>query len=252
MGWGFRKSKKILPGVRATLSHRGLGFRLGSRHAGVSVTPTGARVSGSIPGTGVSFRKELRGSKNSDSAEEESTQTTPMHITRDGTLEGFWLNNTVRLPGKVKTPGGSQISIITACVDIDYRRDGYAIQIADVRLTNADPNVGAANTGELFRLDSLGNATLLIEAANRDLHDENLPLRRCILGHSYNLPNAKPSKIMSAILLPIYLVGFLVCTCLALVLFWDASTAFKIVGGVFALLALVCAANAAKRLKAFW
>jgi hypothetical protein len=93
MGWGFRKSKKILPGVRATLSHRGIGLRVGGRHAGVSVTPTGARVSGSIPGTGVSFRKELG---TSNSSEEQTYEQEPeqeyddyeyMHC--ENTLEGY-------------------------------------------------------------------------------------------------------------------------------------------------------------------
>jgi hypothetical protein len=72
MGWSFRKSKKLLPGVRLSLSHRGVGVRVGTKHAGVSVTPTGARVSGSIPGTGISARQQL-GTRKGRKASQENT-----------------------------------------------------------------------------------------------------------------------------------------------------------------------------------
>ena len=250
MGWSFRKSKKLIPGVRATLSHRGIGFRLGSRHAGVSVTPTGARVSGSIPGTGISARKEL-GTKKRRSSSAGQALAEPEYIACESTLKGYWLSSDIRLPNKITTPLGSQISIVKACVDIDYIRDGYAIQITNVQMANTDPNAGGANTGEQFRLGSIGNSTMLIEIANRELHDENMPLRRCILGHSYNLPDTTPSRVMSAILLPIYLVGFLVFAGLGLALLLDDGVLMKVVGGVFAIIALVVAAKAFWRLRVF-
>jgi hypothetical protein len=146
MGWSFRKSKKLIPGVRATLSHRGIGFRLGSRHAGVSVTPTGARVSGSIPGTGISARKEL-GSKS--------------------------------------------------------RRSKQVQEDQDIKIYYVDE------------------------------------------------PKRQPSKMMSAILLPIYLVGFLVFAGLGLALLLDDGVPMKVVGGVFAIIALVVAAKAFWRLRVF-
>lgn len=59
MGWRFRKSKSLFPGVRLNISRRGLGLRIGPRNAGVSIGPTGTRVSGSIPGTGLSYVHQL-------------------------------------------------------------------------------------------------------------------------------------------------------------------------------------------------
>lgn len=146
MGWSFRKSKKLIPGVRATLSHRGLGFRLGSRHAGVSVTPTGARVSGSIPGTGVSVRKEL-GTKS--------------------------------------------------------RRTKQVQEDQDI---------------EIYYVEE---------------------------------PKPQPSKIISAILLPIYLVGFLMFAGIGLAAVLQPETSIKVLGGVFWLIALVCGIKTRSRLKAF-
>jgi hypothetical protein len=146
MGWSFRKSKKLIPGVRATLSHRGIGFRLGSRHAGVSVTPTGARVSGSIPGTGISARKEL-GSKSRRSKEVQKNQDIEIHYV-----------------------------------------------------------------------------------------DE---------------PKRQPSKIMSAILLPIYLVGFLVFAGLGIAAVLQPGIPMKVIGAVVSIIAVVVAAKSFWRLRAF-
>lgn len=149
MGWRFRRSKKILPGVRASISHRGIGIRVGTRNAGVSVTPTGARVSGSIPGTGISASKELRGAK--------------------------------------------------------QRSDSH----------------------EIDELDSYeGEELEQVEAGS-------------------------PSRIMSAILIPIYAVGFFVTAALGLVLVLDNAMSMKVTGGVFAMIALVCAIKIVSRLRAF-
>lgn len=146
MGWGFRKSKKILPGVRVSLTHRGVGVRVGHKNAGVSVTPTGARVSGSIPGTGISVRKEL-GSKRKRSAQDNEQQEFEIHYL-----------------------------------------------------------------------------------------EEERP---------------QPSKIISAILLPIYLVGFLVFAGLGLAAVLQPETSIKVLGGVFWIIALVCGLKTRSRLKAF-
>ena len=45
MGLGFRKSVKILPGVRLNRSRRGVGVSAGPRGAKVSVGPSGRRLS---------------------------------------------------------------------------------------------------------------------------------------------------------------------------------------------------------------
>jgi hypothetical protein len=58
MAWQFRKSKKILPGVRLTASKRGLSVSGGIGGARRSVSSTGrATTTVRIPGTGVFWRK---------------------------------------------------------------------------------------------------------------------------------------------------------------------------------------------------
>lgn len=59
MGIRFRKSKKLLPGIRGTLTHKGVGVRVGPKNAGISVSPSGSRATWSIQKTGVSGEHRL-------------------------------------------------------------------------------------------------------------------------------------------------------------------------------------------------
>lgn len=59
MGWRFRKSIKILPGVRLNVTTRGLSATLGPRGTSVSVGRLGVHGNVGLPGTGVSFRQRL-------------------------------------------------------------------------------------------------------------------------------------------------------------------------------------------------
>ncbi|MCM3624812.1 DUF4236 domain-containing protein [Brevibacillus borstelensis] len=56
MGFGFRKSIKIAPGIRLNVSHRGVGASVGVKGLRYSAnTYSGSRVSASIPGTGIYY-----------------------------------------------------------------------------------------------------------------------------------------------------------------------------------------------------
>ncbi|SFE90725.1 Protein of unknown function [Bacillus sp. OV194] len=57
MGFGFRKSFKIAPGVRLNVSKSGIGASVGGRGLRYSVNSRGSRVTASIPGTGLSYSK---------------------------------------------------------------------------------------------------------------------------------------------------------------------------------------------------
>src|SRR5437870_5711662 len=59
MGWRFRKSFSPLPGVRLTLSPRGLSTSIGAGPLRFTVGPQGSAVTARIPGTGISFRQPL-------------------------------------------------------------------------------------------------------------------------------------------------------------------------------------------------
>lgn len=59
MGFKFRRSVKIAPGVKINLSNKGAGVSVGGKGARVSVGPSGTRFTSSIPGTGLSYEKRL-------------------------------------------------------------------------------------------------------------------------------------------------------------------------------------------------
>jgi hypothetical protein len=60
MGWGFRKSIKIAPGIRINLSKSGISTSLGGK--GFTYNTRG-RITTSIPGTGIRYTTSLKGEK---------------------------------------------------------------------------------------------------------------------------------------------------------------------------------------------
>lgn len=60
MGWRYRKSIKIAPGVRLNLNKKSVGVRIGGKRGGINInskTGTTARVS--FPGTGLSYTQKI-------------------------------------------------------------------------------------------------------------------------------------------------------------------------------------------------
>ncbi|PGZ93952.1 MULTISPECIES: DUF4236 domain-containing protein [unclassified Bacillus (in: firmicutes)] len=66
MGFGFRKSIKIAPGVRLNVGSKSIGMSAGVKGFRYSVNSrTGRRVTASIPGTGLSYTSSSKGSSRS-------------------------------------------------------------------------------------------------------------------------------------------------------------------------------------------
>lgn len=61
MGFRFRKSIKIIPGVRVNISKTGVSTSIGGKGATVNVSKRGARGTVGLPGTGVSYSQRLTG-----------------------------------------------------------------------------------------------------------------------------------------------------------------------------------------------
>ena len=55
MGLRFRKSLRIMPGVRLNFSKSGVSTSLGGRGATINIGPKGTRYTVGLPGTGLSF-----------------------------------------------------------------------------------------------------------------------------------------------------------------------------------------------------
>lgn len=77
MGWRFRKSIKILPGVRLNFNKNSTSVSIGTKHAGVTInSKSGVTARTSIPGTGLSYSEKISSGKKSTPAKKQNTQTT--------------------------------------------------------------------------------------------------------------------------------------------------------------------------------
>ena len=60
MGFNFRKSVKVAPGIKINLGKKSAGVSIGGKYGGVSMnTKTGTRLRVSAPGTGLSYSTKL-------------------------------------------------------------------------------------------------------------------------------------------------------------------------------------------------
>lgn len=63
MGFRFRKSIKIAPGVKLNFGKKSVGMSVGGKYGGISFnSKTGTRVRASAPGTGLSYSTKVSGS----------------------------------------------------------------------------------------------------------------------------------------------------------------------------------------------
>lgn len=68
MGFRFRRSVKIMPGVRVNLGKKGASVSVGRRGANMTVGKTGVRTTVGLPGTGLSHTTLHRSDKKSRGA----------------------------------------------------------------------------------------------------------------------------------------------------------------------------------------
>lgn len=65
MGFGFRKSIKILPGVRVNVGTSGVSTTIGGRGGSVNIGKRGTHLNAGVPGTGLSYRARMDGGSGS-------------------------------------------------------------------------------------------------------------------------------------------------------------------------------------------
>lgn len=76
MGWRFRKSIKILPGVRLNFNKNSTSVSIGSKRSGITInSKTGVTARTSIPGTGLSYSEKISSGKKSTPAKKRNTPT---------------------------------------------------------------------------------------------------------------------------------------------------------------------------------
>lgn len=97
MGFRFRKSVKIMPGVRLNISKSGFSTTIGGRGASVNVGKSGTYMNAGIPGTGLSMREKISGNSNTGQIYE----STPTGSNSTGGLPGTQLSSYLVFIGTV-------------------------------------------------------------------------------------------------------------------------------------------------------
>jgi hypothetical protein len=75
MGFRFRRSLKIAPGIRLNVSKTGTSWSFGRRGATINVGKRGTFVDVGAPGTGVSYRQKIGGPTRSAGSQNVSRRT---------------------------------------------------------------------------------------------------------------------------------------------------------------------------------
>lgn len=64
MGFKFKKSAKIAPGVKLNLGKKSVGVSVGNKWGGMTInSQNGVTTRASIPGTGISYTERMSGGK---------------------------------------------------------------------------------------------------------------------------------------------------------------------------------------------
>ena len=98
MGFRFRRSVRLIPGVRLNFSTRGASISLGARGATLNFSGRGARATFGVPGTGFSWSQSL----NSGSA-------TPSRSSRDSSRSTTPINTLEQLESTLNNPNSSVV-----------------------------------------------------------------------------------------------------------------------------------------------
>ena len=80
MGFRFRKSIKILPGLKLNLTHKGItSASIGKPGASLNIGKKGTRTSIGIPGTGLSYSKHHPYTNKPNTLQNSSQQPSPLN-----------------------------------------------------------------------------------------------------------------------------------------------------------------------------
>lgn len=105
MGFRFRKSIKIIPGLKLNLGKRGASLSVGGRGATLTFGSSGTRITAGIPGTGISYSEKIGSSSKKQSAQTFSSVPqeikTSLTVSDDGNID-LLDDNGKSLPPKIK------------------------------------------------------------------------------------------------------------------------------------------------------
>jgi hypothetical protein len=105
-------------------------------------------------------------------------------------VEGYWCESEIKLPTKVRTPLGGNITLVTVCVDIRYSVENGNIAVRGVQFSRSGSslmgsssalNVAAARRGEAWHATYICPESTLKAAVENDLACEKSRLSRIMM-----------------------------------------------------------------------
>lgn len=105
-------------------------------------------------------------------------------------IDAFWCESSIKLPGKVHTPLGGNVSVVIVCVDVRFSIEAGNITLHGVQLSrggtcmvgSSQPhNVASERRGEVWYAPSVCSESQLVEAVQRDLSAADSHLRRIMM-----------------------------------------------------------------------
>lgn len=161
----WRKSTKILPGVRVNWSKSGPSLSVGPKGAKVNVGKRGTYVSGGIPGTGLYYRQKIGGSKR-----QPVNNTTPTGLYSDNSANNsnisfkgcFWVLSIIIVVGLLMTA-----NYITAAIVIFILILLWYFTSHNANISSSPPTEEYTNQSDSTQSPCTNSNTLL----NNDVQD---------------------------------------------------------------------------------
>lgn len=178
MGFRFRRSVRIAPGIRLNLSKSGVGVSAGPSGARVGVGPRGVHGSLGIPGTGLHYRKEARvggRSANRTAAPGSVSVSVQVSIEDDGSVELRTMDGHPAPPGLVRHMRQHHADELSRILEGACERWNAGIDaILNVHLATPEPSEPLILEPAPFDLDPPSPPALM----NPGLLDRIVPSRR--------------------------------------------------------------------------
>jgi hypothetical protein len=174
MGFRFRRSVKILPGIRLNFGKRGVSTSIGVRGAHVTFGKTGTRTTVGLPGSGLSYTRLERPHREVKTAMAAEPRTNP-EVFRGSAWRGFlWIGLIVAVfviaIGRLTTPA-PPVQMPALELTVGHTAVQTAVQtaqgerLAEVKtaalgITQIRHGVANSNTLSLFRVTVMPKGTI--------------------------------------------------------------------------------------------
>ena len=112
-------------------------------------------------------------------------------ITSRLVIDAYWCGTNIKLPTKIETPLGSNVTVVKVCVEIHYSIEGNQIHLQRVKMAtgggsimgaSTPVNIASDRTGEAWHISHFHSDQILVEAIENELSFNDSGLRRMMFG----------------------------------------------------------------------